>query len=84
MLRAVGYIQSMPIEITPEVEQLVEGILSQGRYSSQAEVLTNALRLLSQREQLRQDLEKGMRQLAEGQRLGANEVFAELRQRIGT
>jgi Arc/MetJ-type ribon-helix-helix transcriptional regulator len=71
----------MTIKITPEVEQLVEGIYSDGKYASPSEVLTTALVLLQQREQLRKDLEVGARELDNGQRLDADQVFADLKRR---
>jgi len=71
----------MAIEITPEVEQLVHGIYAGGQYASETEVLAAAVRLLNQREQLRQDLEQGCRELDAGERLDADQVFGELRQR---
>jgi antitoxin ParD1/3/4 len=71
----------MGIEITPEVEQLVHGIYSDGRYASEAEVIAAALQLLQRREQLRKDIEQGVRELDSGQGMEADEVFAALRQR---
>jgi putative addiction module CopG family antidote len=71
----------MAIEITPEVEELVRGIYSEGRYSSQSELLAAALHLLQQREQLHRDLDQGARELDNGQRLDAEGVFADLRRR---
>jgi len=71
----------MAIEITPEVEQLIQGIYSDGKYASEAEVIAAALHLLQRREQLRKDIEQGVRELDTGQRIEADEVFAALRQR---
>lgn len=71
----------MSIEITPEVECLVHGIFASGHFASEAEVLTVAVRLLHDRQQLRSDLEQGRRELDSGQRVAADEVFAELRAR---
>jgi antitoxin ParD1/3/4 len=71
----------MAIEITPEVERLVHGIYSDGRYASETEVIAAALHLLQRREQLRKDIEQGVRELDTGQRIEADEVFAALRHR---
>lgn len=71
----------MAIDITPEIEALVQGIYAEGKYSSQAEVLTVALHLLQKREQLSKDLQQGIRELDSGQRLEAETVFASLRKR---
>jgi putative addiction module CopG family antidote len=71
----------MAIEITPEVESLINGIYAGGRYASQTEVVATALQLLHERDQLRHKLQRGCDELDRGERLEANEVFAELRQR---
>jgi Arc/MetJ-type ribon-helix-helix transcriptional regulator len=71
----------MPIEITPELERLVQGIYASGQYASETDVVTTALKLLRQREQLQKFLEQGIRELDDGQRISVDEVFTELRQR---
>ena len=71
----------MAIEITPEVESLVNGIYAGGQYASQTEVLATALQLLHEREQLRNNLKQGCDELDRGERIDADEVFSELRQR---
>jgi Arc/MetJ-type ribon-helix-helix transcriptional regulator len=71
----------MSVQITPEVEQLVLGIYAGGQFASEAEVLTTALQLLRRREQLRKDLKEGCLELEHGDRIDADEVFGELRER---
>jgi Arc/MetJ-type ribon-helix-helix transcriptional regulator len=71
----------MDIQISPEVAQLVHGIFAGGQYASESEVVGAAVRLLHQRQHLRQDLEQSCRELDNGQRIAADEVFAVLRQR---
>jgi len=71
----------MAIQITPEVESLVHGIYAGGQYASETDVVAAALRLLQQREQLRSDLQRGCDELDRGERLEADEVFCQLRQR---
>jgi Arc/MetJ-type ribon-helix-helix transcriptional regulator len=68
------------IEITPEVESLINGIYAGGQYASQAEIIAAALQLLHDRDQLRRNLKRGCDELDRGERLDADEVFAELRQ----
>lgn len=70
----------MDIQITPEVAQLVHGIFAGGQYANESEVVDAAVRLLHQRQQLQSDLIQGCRELDNGQRISADEVFAELRQ----
>lgn len=71
----------MAIEITPEVREMVLGIYSSGQFASETEVVSVAVRLLHERQQLVAKLEHGRRELANGQRLSANAVFADLRTR---
>lgn len=71
----------MSIKITPEVEQLVHGIFANGQFASESDVLTAAVRLLHDRQQLVRDLEQGCRELDKGQRIDADVVFTELRAR---
>lgn len=44
----------MHVELTPELEQLVNAKVESGRYSSASEVVQDALRHLDQRDELRQ------------------------------
>jgi putative addiction module CopG family antidote len=70
----------MAIEITPEVESLVQGIYASGQYASESDVITAALQLLRHHEQLRRDLQQGCDEIDGGERLKGVEVFAELRE----
>jgi Arc/MetJ-type ribon-helix-helix transcriptional regulator len=69
----------MGISITPEIEQLVSEIFATGQYQSEEHVLAVALQLLEQRDQLRNNLQRGCEELNNGQRLDGAKVFAELR-----
>ncbi len=71
----------MNITITPEIEQLVQGIYAGGSYASEAEVLAAALRLLEQRDRFRSHLQRGCDELDRGERMDVDVVFSELRQR---
>lgn len=71
----------MSIELTPEVEQMVLGIYSSGQFSSESEVVTVAVRMLHDRQELLTKLEQGRSELDHGQRLAAEAVFADLRAR---
>ena len=62
--------------------------MTQGEYGSLSEVVREGLRLLKRREELWQakvhaKIEEGMAQLRAGQVISGDEVFAEVRQRIG-
>ena len=56
----------MPVRITPELEALVQEILSEGVFQDEAEVLREALRLLQKRQQLLRDVNAGVVQLDQG------------------
>ena len=56
----------MPVQITPELEALVQEILSEGAFQDEAEVLREALRLLQKRQQLLRNVNAGVAQLDQG------------------
>ena len=76
----------MNVSLTPELEQFVAEKVKTGRYNSASEVIREALRLLEEREELRnlqkQELRKkiaeGLDQLDRGEGIPGDEVFAEL------
>lgn len=76
----------MNVSLTPELEQLVAEKVQSGRYSSASEVIREALRLLEEHDQIkqarlaqvRQKIDRGLKQLDEGQGIGAEEARARL------
>lgn len=82
----------MNVSLTPELEQFVANKVKSGRYASASEVIREALRLLEEREQLRHlqkhELQKkiaeGLDQLARGEGLPGEAVFAELDAELDT
>jgi antitoxin ParD1/3/4 len=63
---------TMNISLTPQLEKLVSDRVKSGLYTSASEVIREALRLLDSRDrsmvqQLRADVEAGLRQLEAGQ-----------------
>jgi antitoxin ParD1/3/4 len=63
---------TMNISLTPQLEKLVQDRVKSGLYTSASEVIREALRLLDSRDrgmaqQLRTDVEAGLRQLDAGQ-----------------
>jgi len=57
----------MTVEIPPEFTDFVQGIIADGGYESEAEVVGEALQLLKKRELLRQEVKAGVEQLDRGQ-----------------
>ena len=77
----------MNVSLTPELEQLVSEKVESGRYSSASEVIREALRLLEEHDQLKQQrlaqvrekIDRGLRQLDTGQGISPQEARARLR-----
>ncbi len=57
----------MSTEFSPAVNQLIAAELATGRYPDQDALLTEAVRLLGERDRLRDQLDAGAQQLATGQ-----------------
>ena len=77
----------MNVSLTPELEQLVQDKVKSGLYLSASEVVREALRLLEERDQLRQirlaELKKkiavGVEQAERGDVVDGDQVFEKLR-----
>jgi len=77
----------MNVSLTPELEQLVSEKVESGRYSSASEVIREALRLLEEHDQLKQQrlaqvrekIDRGLQQLDAGQGINPQEARARLR-----
>jgi antitoxin ParD1/3/4 len=77
------------ISLTPELERLVEEKVKSGRYASASEVIREGLRLLEDREELKQQrltevrrkIDRGLDQLDRGLGIPGPEARARLRQR---
>lgn len=57
----------MSIDVSPAVSQLIATALASGRYADQDELLTEAVRLLGERDRLRGELDAGAAQIVSGQ-----------------
>ena len=77
----------MNVSLTPELDRFVKQQVEGGMYCSSSEVVRDGLRLLKEREQLRQlrleELRKeiaiGIEELDRGESVGIDEVFEGLR-----
>ena len=73
----------MPIQLTPEFEQLIENKVKSGPYKSASEVIAEALRLLEQRDRIfadnkdgvRAKIEQGWQSAQRGELVDGDEVF---------
>ncbi len=77
----------MNVSLTPELEQLVTEKVESGRYTSASEVIREALRLLEEHDQLKQQrlaqvrekIDRALQQLDAGRGISAQEARARLR-----
>ena len=73
----------MNLQLTPELEELVQGKVQSGRYNSPGEVIREALRLLEQRdevftvrkEEIQSQTEEGWQSAQRGEFVDGDEVF---------
>ncbi len=81
----------MNVSLTPELERLVEGKVKEGLYGTASEVVREALRCLSERDEermvkleaIRQAVAVGLAQVDEGQGVPGPHAFARIRQSVG-
>lgn len=79
----------MNVSLTPELEKLVADKVAAGLYASASEVIRDALRLLEERDMLRQakleamrkGVQKGFDELDRGEGVPTEQVFEELRKK---
>lgn len=69
----------MTIHITAESEVLLRSLLTTGKYSTESEAVEEALRVLSKRDELRQQIRYGVDELDRGESIPGEVVFCELR-----
>lgn len=80
----------MNVSLTPELARFVDGQVKGGLYSTASEVVREGLRMLAEREKLRElrreefrkKVQAGLEQLDSGQGLDGDGVFDELEQEI--
>jgi len=80
----------MNVSLTKELEQIVDQKVKSGLYNSASEVVREGLRLLQQRDDLREaklnalraEIQKGIDDLEAGRYRDGEEVMAEIRERL--
>jgi antitoxin ParD1/3/4 len=72
----------MNVEIPSDLVSFVQEMISCGDYRSEAEIFIEGLRLLKSRDELRKDVDAGIKQLEAGQGLDGEAVFARLEERV--
>jgi putative addiction module CopG family antidote len=73
----------MSVDIPSNYTSLVQGLVSQGLYGTESEVVAEGLRLVSVKEQLRRDVAQGVKELDSGSRVASVDVYKAARDRIG-
>ncbi len=68
----------MGLELTPEQEELVQTLFQSGKFTSESEVVDEALGLLTRRDQLRAEIDEGLAQLDRGESIDSEDVIREL------
>jgi antitoxin ParD1/3/4 len=82
----------MSIELSPELEQLVQSKLTSGRYQTVSDVLTDALGLLEERDlytvvhrdEIQKRIAQGYESLRAGRGVDGDAVFVKLRQGLAS
>ena len=72
----------MNLNLPSDINDFVKGLVSQGRFDSEAAAVTEGIRLLMTREKLRTEIQKGVKQLDDGQWFDEDTVFAEIEAEI--
>ena len=82
----------MNISLTPELEQFVQSKVDSGMYYSASEVIREGLRMLQEKEmlkqiqieELRREIQKGIEQADRGELVNGEEVFENIRAKSRT
>jgi antitoxin ParD1/3/4 len=80
----------MNVSLTPELEQIVDQKVKSGMYNSASEVVREGLRLLQQRDDMREaklnalraEIQKGIEDLEAGRYRDGAEAMAEIKERL--
>ncbi len=68
----------MSIQLPSEISSFVETLVLQGRFESEEAAVVEGMRLLMSQEKLRDDVQKGVRQLTDGEWFDEQTVFGEV------
>ncbi len=72
----------MNLNLPSEVSDFVKGLVAQGRYNSEEDAIVEGIKLLMGREQLRGEIQKGVKQLEAGEFYDEETVFNEINAEI--
>ncbi len=80
----------MNVSLTPELEAVIEGKVSSGMYNSASEVVREGLRLLQQRDEMREaklnalrsEIRKGVDSLEAGRYRDVSDAMGDIKERL--
>ena len=72
----------MNLNLPSEVNDFVKGLVAQGRFTSEEDAIVEGVKLLMGREQLRGEIQKGVKQLDAGEFYDEETVFNEVEAEI--
>jgi len=68
----------MNVKLPNNQEAFIQSLVANGRFESNADAMTEAIRLLEERERLRTEVSQGVEQLNAGKVLEEDEVFPDI------
>ena len=71
-------VPQMDVHLTPDLEKIVQSKLQSGGYHSASEVISEALRVLEQRDEARRKIDRGIESLRQGKGIDGREAFVQL------
>ncbi|MFG0291284.1 MAG: type II toxin-antitoxin system ParD family antitoxin [Rhodopirellula sp. JB044] len=72
----------MNLNLPTEINDFVKDLVSQGRFNSEQDAIVEGVKLLMGREQLRGEIQKGVKQLDAGKYYDEETVFGEINAEI--
>jgi putative addiction module CopG family antidote len=72
----------MTIEIPSSYSLFVQRLIAEGRFRNEEEVVAEGLRLIVMQEKLHDDIQAGLDDLHDGNRVDGRQVYAEARRRV--
>jgi putative addiction module CopG family antidote len=72
----------MTIEIPSSYSLFVQRLIAEGRFRNEEEVVAEGLRLIVMQEKLHDDIQAGLDDLDDGNRVDGRQVYAEARRRV--
>ena len=73
---------AMNLQLPSEINEFVKGLVVQGRFASEEAAVAEGIRLLMSQEKLRREVQKGVKQLDNGQWFDEQAVFDEVEAEI--